>query len=143
MTERRRSSVVQVERDYDGVARINDSSIRKLSVTNPQVVQQFDEAKHAAEKEHELTIRDALKLYPRAIIFSIIFSSAVIMEGYDLSLMGSFFGFPVSAFLVCSQPRIIADFMGDDRCRIPRCLLQAPSRQSADYDPAFQKFLWD
>jgi len=87
---------VQVERANDGVARINDESIRKLSIINPQVVQEFEEAKKAVEKEHELTVRDALKLYPKAIIFSIIFSSAVIMEGYDLSLMGSFFGFPVS-----------------------------------------------
>ncbi|KIW09858.1 hypothetical protein PV08_11959 [Exophiala spinifera] len=94
MTDRRRSSVVQVERANDGVARINDESIRKLSIINPQVVQEFEEAKKAVEKEHELTVRDALKLYPKAIIFSIIFSSAVIMEGYDLSLMGSFFGFP-------------------------------------------------
>lgn len=96
MSERRRSSVVQVDRTNDGVSRINDASLRKLSAINPEVVQEFEEAKMAAEKEHQLTIRDAVKLYPKAIIFSIIFSSAVIMEGYDLSLMGSFFGFPVS-----------------------------------------------
>ncbi|KAL6250941.1 hypothetical protein RBB50_001149 [Rhinocladiella similis] len=94
MTERRRSSVVQVSRADDGVARINDGSIRRLSIINPEVVQEFEEAKNAAKQEHELTVRDALRLYPKAIIFSIIFSSAVIMEGYDLSLMGSFFGFP-------------------------------------------------
>lgn len=68
---------------------------------NPQVVQEFEEAKNAARHEHELTVRDALRLYPKAIIFSIIFSSAVIMEGYDLSLMGSFFGFPVSVSSGC------------------------------------------
>lgn len=119
MTERRRSSIVQVERAHDGVARINDSSIRKLSMINPQAAQQFDEAKNAAEKEHELTVRDALKLYPKAIIFSIIFSSAVIMEGYDLSLMGSFFGFPVSAFLACPEPQITTESTGDGLCPNP------------------------
>jgi hypothetical protein len=141
MTERRRSSVVQVERADDGIIRINDSSIRKLSMINPQVVQQFDEAKNAAEKEHQLTVRDALKLYPKAIIFSIIFSSAVIMEGYDLSLMGSFFGFPVSASLAWPQPRITAGSTVDVRCQMATRLYQMPRRQPADDNPAFQKFL--
>jgi MFS transporter, SP family, general alpha glucoside:H+ symporter len=94
MSERRRSSVVQVDRADDGVARLNDSAMRKLSVENPDIVQAFEEAKDATAGEHELTIRDALRLYPKAIAFSIIFSTAVVMEGYDLSLMGSFFGLP-------------------------------------------------
>jgi MFS transporter, SP family, general alpha glucoside:H+ symporter len=109
MEDRRRSSVVQVDRADDGVARINDAAMRKLSVTNPDIVQSFEEAKAATAGEHELTIREAVKLYPKAIVFSIIFSTAVVMEGYgesqcpyvnvgsrlielDLSLMGSFFG---------------------------------------------------
>lgn len=94
MSERRKSSVVQVDRADDGVIRVNDDSMRKLSNVNPAILQEFEEAKAATAGEHELTIRDAIKLYPKAIIFSIIFSSAVIMEGYDLSLTGSFFGFP-------------------------------------------------
>lgn len=94
MEERRRSSVVAVDRAQDGVARIDDAAMRKLSATNPDIVQSFEEAKAATAGEHELTIRDAIKLYPKAIAFSIIFSTAVIMEGYDLSLMGSFFGLP-------------------------------------------------
>lgn len=97
---------MQVNRTDDGVVRIRDGSIRKLSVINPGVVQEFEEAKNAASKEHELTVRDALKLYPKAIIFSIIFSSAVIMEGYDLSLMGSFFGFPVCVHVMCPREHL-------------------------------------
>jgi MFS family permease len=93
MTDRRKSSVVQVDRAQDGVARIQDSAMRKLSTVNPAIVQEFEEAKAATAGEHELTIRDALRLYPKAIAFSIIFSTAVVMEGYDLSLTGSFFGF--------------------------------------------------
>ena len=37
---------------------------------------------------------EAVRLYPKAVMFSLAFSTAVIMEGYDLSLVGSFFGFP-------------------------------------------------
>ena len=82
MTERRRSSVVEVDRANDGVARINDSAMRKLSVDHPDIVQSFEEAKAATASEHDLSIRDAIKLYPKAVAFSIIFSTAVVMEGY-------------------------------------------------------------
>ncbi|KAF4422136.1 MFS transporter SP family general alpha glucoside:H+ symporter [Fusarium acutatum] len=58
----------------------------------------FDEverpaAREANDREHTLTIRDALRLYPKAISFSLLFSTAIIMEGYDLSLLGSFYGY--------------------------------------------------
>lgn len=41
-----------------------------------------------------MSVMDAVRLYPKAVMFSLAFSTAVIMEGYDLSLTGSFFGFP-------------------------------------------------
>ncbi|KAJ8114394.1 hypothetical protein OPT61_g3711 [Boeremia exigua] len=50
-------------------------------------------ARNATEREHSLSLRDAFKLYPKAIGFSLLFSTAIIMEGYDLSLMGSFYGY--------------------------------------------------
>ena len=78
--ERRRSSVVQVERADDGVLRINDDSVRKMSQVNSRIVDEFDEAKKAAASEHELSIRDAIKLYPKAIGFSLIFSTAVVVS---------------------------------------------------------------
>ena len=77
--ERRRSSVVQVERADDGVLRLGDAAVRKMSQVNAQIVDEFEEAKRAADIEHELTVRDAIKLYPKAICFSLIFSTAVIV----------------------------------------------------------------
>ena len=50
-------------------------------------------ARNATEREHSLSLRDAFKLYPKAIGFSLLFSTAIIMEGYDLSLMGAFYGY--------------------------------------------------
>ncbi|RMZ91507.1 hypothetical protein DV736_g1248, partial [Chaetothyriales sp. CBS 134916] len=94
MAERRHSSVVEVQREDDGVLRVNDDAMRKISLTNVNAADEIAEAREAREKEGKLTIGDALKLYPKAIFFSVIFSTAVIMEGYDLSLMSSFFGFP-------------------------------------------------
>lgn len=94
MSERHRSSVVEVDRANDGDTRVDDNAMRKLSVKNSDIVQVFEEAKAATAGEHELTIRDTLRLYPKAIAFCVIFSTPVVIEGYDLSLMGSFFGLP-------------------------------------------------
>lgn len=51
------------------------------------------DARDATELEHNLTLRDSFRLYPKAIGFSLLFSTAIIMEGYDLSLLGSFYGY--------------------------------------------------
>ena len=58
------------------------------------VTTQHVEASKATQREHELSVKDAIRLYPKAIGFSLIFSTALIMEGYDLSLLGSLYGYP-------------------------------------------------
>lgn len=92
--DRRKSSVISVNRVPDGVLRHDDKAIHRLSVANPDVATMTNDARDATEREHNLTIRDALRLYPKAVMFSIAFSTAVIMEGYDLSLVGSLMGYP-------------------------------------------------
>ncbi|KAI4602846.1 hypothetical protein KJ359_008066 [Pestalotiopsis sp. 9143b] len=52
------------------------------------------EAKHAADAEHRMTLRAALRLYPKAIGWSMLLSSTLIMEGYDLALLGSLYASP-------------------------------------------------
>lgn len=54
----------------------------------------LDEACQATRREHELTLLPSLKLYPKAVAWSMFFSLAIIMEGYDLKLMGSLFAQP-------------------------------------------------
>ncbi len=51
-------------------------------------------AKMATDREHALGWSQSLRLYPKAIMFSIIFSTAIIMEGYDLAMIGGFYGYP-------------------------------------------------
>lgn len=53
----------------------------------------FD-AEDANSKEHKLSLRQAIKLYPKAVGWSVLMSAAVIMDGYDLKLIGSLFGAP-------------------------------------------------
>jgi SP family general alpha glucoside:H+ symporter-like MFS transporter len=52
------------------------------------------DAQAATEKEHTMSLLEGIKQYPRAIGWSILFSTALVMEGYDVVLMGSFYGFP-------------------------------------------------
>ncbi|KAI1860841.1 uncharacterized protein JN550_011156 [Neoarthrinium moseri] len=53
------------------------------------------EAKSAADNEHQMTLWTALKLYPKAIGWSVLLSSTLIMEGYDLALLSSLYNSPV------------------------------------------------
>ena len=46
----------------------------------------------ATDDEHNITLMQALKKYPQACFWSIAISTAIIMEGYDIVLIYSFFG---------------------------------------------------
>jgi SP family general alpha glucoside:H+ symporter-like MFS transporter len=52
------------------------------------------EATIATEAEHDLDFWAAVKKYKKAIAWSMIISASIVMEGYDTTLLGSFFGFP-------------------------------------------------
>lgn len=52
------------------------------------------EAHDATQQEHEMGLFEALSLYPKGVFWSIVMSTAVIMEGYDTKLMGSFYAQP-------------------------------------------------
>ncbi|WWD19591.1 hypothetical protein CI109_104052 [Kwoniella shandongensis] len=54
----------------------------------------FANANMATEKEHKMTLMEGLRLYPKAIGWSVIISSTCAMEGYDVSLVGNFYAFP-------------------------------------------------
>ncbi|KAM0425403.1 hypothetical protein ACHAPT_009460 [Fusarium lateritium] len=53
------------------------------------------EAKVAAEAEHHMSLWDAIQTYPKAIGWSVLLSSTLIMEGYDLALLGNLYASPV------------------------------------------------
>ena len=54
----------------------------------------IEDARIATQKEHRMSLWKGLKLYPKAVGWSILISAAIIMEGYDVVLMGSFYGYP-------------------------------------------------
>ncbi|KAI8964299.1 sugar transporter [Daldinia sp. FL1419] len=51
-------------------------------------------AKLATRKEHDMTLLQGLRLYPKAIAWSILISTCIVMEGYDISLVNNFYAFP-------------------------------------------------
>lgn len=47
-------------------------------------------AKTATDKEHKMTLWQGIKLYPKAIGWSLLISTCICMEGYDGCLLSSF-----------------------------------------------------
>ncbi|KAL4975582.1 general substrate transporter [Aspergillus desertorum] len=54
----------------------------------------LEQARLAAAQEHSLTFTEGLRTYRKAVMWSMLFSVAIIMEGYDTTLLQSFFAFP-------------------------------------------------
>lgn len=52
------------------------------------------EAKHATDEEHAQTLWKALRDNRKAVAWSVLISMSIMMEGYDIILMGNFFGYP-------------------------------------------------
>lgn len=58
-----------------------------VSRTHKNVV---EHARSAAEKEQNMTLLQGIRLYPKAIFFSVIISTCIVMEGYDVCLINNF-----------------------------------------------------
>jgi SP family general alpha glucoside:H+ symporter-like MFS transporter len=50
-------------------------------------------AKKATENEHNMSVWDCVKLYPKAIGWSVVISTCTVMEAYDVSLLSNFYAF--------------------------------------------------
>ncbi|KAJ4208264.1 hypothetical protein NW759_013701 [Fusarium solani] len=50
-------------------------------------------ASEAARREAQMPLLQCLKLYPKAVAFSVIISACIIMEGYDVNLLQGLFAF--------------------------------------------------
>ncbi|KAI5458912.1 general substrate transporter [Mariannaea sp. PMI_226] len=55
-------------------------------------------ALEATADDHELTVPDALRAYAPAVLWALVSSTCVIMEGYDTNLLSNFFAYP--SFLI-------------------------------------------
>ncbi|KAK4238932.1 general substrate transporter [Achaetomium macrosporum] len=71
-----------------------DRETAETDVSTPLDGRAVVEAKHATDKEHQMSLLTALKLYPKAIGWSVLVSATIIMEGYDLALLGNLYASP-------------------------------------------------
>lgn len=62
----------------------SDSSMTKV----------IQNAKAATEKEQNMSLLQGIKLYPKAVAWSVLISTCIAMEGYDISLVNNFYAFP-------------------------------------------------
>lgn len=46
----------------------------------------ISDAKQATDQEHKMTLLQALRLYPKAAIWSILISASLVMEGFDTAV---------------------------------------------------------
>jgi len=97
-----RSSLVNAEKSFgvatgSNVINQGDETFRKMSLAVPNLAEITADAATAANKERTMTFRHAVSLYPKAMFFSFGLSLAVVMEGYDTWLLGSFWGEPAFA----------------------------------------------
>ncbi|KAI5461809.1 general substrate transporter [Mariannaea sp. PMI_226] len=65
-----------------------------ISHVNQQHADIITDAKQGTESEQRLSFLDGVRLYPKAIGWSLLLSTAVIMEGFDTALLGNFFAYP-------------------------------------------------
>jgi SP family general alpha glucoside:H+ symporter-like MFS transporter len=72
----------------------DDEFIRRASVAVQGFAEIQSDAQEATRKEHNMTLKEALRLYPKAVGWSILLSTAIIMEGYDVVLLSSFYALP-------------------------------------------------
>ena len=47
-------------------------------------------AKSASDKERRMTLMQGVRLYPKAIAWSVLISTCIAMEGYDICLVNNF-----------------------------------------------------
>ncbi|GAB7340232.1 hypothetical protein MBLNU457_6697t1 [Dothideomycetes sp. NU457] len=52
------------------------------------------DAARATESERSMTLLEGLKTYPKAVGWSVLLSTAIVMEGFDLVLINSLYGLP-------------------------------------------------
>jgi hypothetical protein len=74
---------------------VNLESIRlqKMSAALPNIHELTLEAAKATQNEHRMTLLQGLRTYPKAVGWSVLLSTALVMEGFDLILLNNLFAY--------------------------------------------------
>jgi SP family general alpha glucoside:H+ symporter-like MFS transporter len=77
---------IQLENAAPGITQLKDADLHDKGLNVG--------AQEATAQEHSLGVWQGLKTYKRAAFWSMLISATVIMEGYDVTLVPNFFGYP-------------------------------------------------
>ncbi|SPO04173.1 related to MFS maltose permease [Cephalotrichum gorgonifer] len=75
-------------------ARKADTEAHEMATNVKKEPEYLDFVQEATDSEHQMSLLQALQLYPKAAGWSVALSACLIMEGYDKSLLGSLYAFP-------------------------------------------------
>jgi SP family general alpha glucoside:H+ symporter-like MFS transporter len=80
------NSDIRLESVDPSISHLQEVDIHDKSLNNANI--------EATAHEHKLSVWQGFKTYKRAAFWSILISTTVVMEGYDVTLIGSFYGYP-------------------------------------------------
>ncbi|OOQ89439.1 MFS alpha-glucoside transporter [Penicillium brasilianum] len=76
----------------------DQATTRVIREKDEEIIENVDDTLKGAERatanEHVMSLREGIRKYPKAVFWSIWFSSALIMEGFDHAFITGFFAFP-------------------------------------------------
>lgn len=81
---------MSAEKRAEPAAPPGNSAIQRAAAANTGFVNLSSEAKAATDKERSMTLLQGIKLYPKAVGWSMLLSTCLVMEGYDLVLLSRF-----------------------------------------------------
>lgn len=76
------------------VVAVDSEQARKMSLTNADIAQLTEDASKGTKAEQKMTLMEGIRLYPKAIGWSILLSAAIIMEGFDIVLIANLLAVP-------------------------------------------------
>ncbi|RLV90777.1 Maltose permease MAL61 [Spathaspora sp. JA1] len=88
-----------IDEKYKGAAIVEertetDSQNAEIEDYISKFLDMSNEAKANDKKEKEMPLGECIRTFPKAVMWSVILSTALIMEGYDTNLLSSFFAYP-------------------------------------------------
>lgn len=72
-----------MSRRNSSIVGVDTAQAHRLSVAVPDLKDLSRDANRATESEQNMTLLQGIKLYPKAVMWSMFLSTAIIMEGFD------------------------------------------------------------
>jgi SP family general alpha glucoside:H+ symporter-like MFS transporter len=85
---------MDASRRNNSIVHVDTEQVRKMSAANPDFVGLSEDAAQATKSEQNMSLMQAVRLYPKAVGWSVLLSTAIIMEGFDINLITNLLAVP-------------------------------------------------